>query len=259
MCVYKVFSKGHRQGVRQYWETAQHVVGFDLQGIYWYKKNIEKHQSYVLKQFCTSHISVFGFSAVQREQRTFLWFDIRKLYVQKTVKWGAPVLGDTLVLCLPQCHLCVCTAERGPGCALILIILCLTSLLDISCSLEPHTVPILGLHLGFQTGSIMLPCLLSFSFICCFHSLTVRDRNSLSSTVKICSQIIGLKQTHLNSFFTIKSSRKQRASWPHRAMLLQVNSLCFHQRRCTLPACILPFKIIIPSAICFIHFSCSLA
>ena len=39
----------------------------------------------------------------------------------------------------------------------------------------------------------------SFSFICWFHSLTVKDRNSLNSIVKICSNITGVKQRDLNS------------------------------------------------------------
>ena len=35
--------------------------------------------------------------------------------------------------------------------------------------------------------------LLSFSFICWFHSLTVKHRNSLNSIVHICSKITGVK------------------------------------------------------------------
>ena len=42
--------------------------------------------------------------------------------------------------------------------------------------------------------------LLSFSFICWFHSLTVKDRNSLNSIVNICSKITGVKQRDLNYF-----------------------------------------------------------
>ena len=42
--------------------------------------------------------------------------------------------------------------------------------------------------------------LLSFSFICWFHSLTVKDRNSLNSIVNICSKITGVKQKGLELF-----------------------------------------------------------
>ena len=42
--------------------------------------------------------------------------------------------------------------------------------------------------------------LICFSFICWFHSLTLKDRNSLNSIVKTCSKIIGVKQRDLNSF-----------------------------------------------------------
>lgn len=34
----------------------------------------------------------------------------------------------------------------------------------------------------------------TFSFICWFHSLCVKDRNSLNSIVKVCSKIIGVQQ-----------------------------------------------------------------
>ena len=42
--------------------------------------------------------------------------------------------------------------------------------------------------------------LLSFSFICWFISLSVHDKNSLSSIVNLCSKIIGEKQRDLASF-----------------------------------------------------------
>ncbi len=41
--------------------------------------------------------------------------------------------------------------------------------------------------------------LLTFSFICWFNNLTVRDRNCLNNIVKVCSKIIGMKMPDLNS------------------------------------------------------------
>lgn len=57
-----------------------------------------------------------------------------------------------------------------------------------------------------QTRSIVVSVGLSsrlsrlFSSICCCRMLAVRDRNILSSVVKICSEITGVKQTDLSSF-----------------------------------------------------------
>lgn len=63
--------------------------------------------------------------------------------------------------------------------------------------------------------------LLSFSFICWFHSLTVKDRNSLNNIVKICSKIIRVKQRDLNAFYN------QQIVWKAISIFLwQVNSLC---------------------------------
>jgi hypothetical protein len=50
--------------------------------------------------------------------------------------------------------------------------------------------------------------LLSFSFICWFHSLSVHDRNSLSSIVNVCSKIIGVKQRDLSSLCDQQTIRK---------------------------------------------------
>jgi hypothetical protein len=50
--------------------------------------------------------------------------------------------------------------------------------------------------------------LLSFSFICWIRSLSVHDRNSLSSIVNVCSKIIGVKQRDLFSFCDQQTIRK---------------------------------------------------
>ena len=50
--------------------------------------------------------------------------------------------------------------------------------------------------------------LLSFSFICWFNSLSVHDKNSLSSIVNLCSKIIGEKQRDLASFCDQQTIRK---------------------------------------------------
>lgn len=41
--------------------------------------------------------------------------------------------------------------------------------------------------------------LLTYSFICWFYNLSLRDRNSLNSIIKICSKITGTRQRDLGS------------------------------------------------------------
>ena len=43
--------------------------------------------------------------------------------------------------------------------------------------------------------------LLTFSFICWYNGLSVRDKNSLNNIVKVCSKIIGSQQRSLHSLF----------------------------------------------------------
>ncbi len=43
--------------------------------------------------------------------------------------------------------------------------------------------------------------ILTFSFICWFGGLSVKDKNSLFSIVKVCSKIIGVQQRDLNSLW----------------------------------------------------------
>ena len=43
--------------------------------------------------------------------------------------------------------------------------------------------------------------ILTFSFICWFGGLAVRDKNSLCSIVKVCSKIIGIQQRDLGSLW----------------------------------------------------------
>lgn len=49
---------------------------------------------------------------------------------------------------------------------------------------------------------------LFFYLICWFHCLSVKDRNSLTGIVKLCSKIIGVKQTDLGSFCNQQILRK---------------------------------------------------
>lgn len=51
--------------------------------------------------------------------------------------------------------------------------------------------------------------LLTFSFICSFNSLTVKDGNNINQIVKICSKIIGIQLNDLN--YTLKRRMLQRA------------------------------------------------
>ena len=94
--------------------------------------------------------------------------------------------------------------------------------------------------------------LLSFSFICWFHSLTVKDRNSLNSIVNICSKITGVKQRDLNYFCNrqiIKKAAGILASSGH--VLKSEFSVLPSGRRYALPACRTNrhSKSFIPSAI----------
>jgi len=48
----------------------------------------------------------------------------------------------------------------------------------------------------------------SFSFICWFHNLILKDRNNLNYIVNICSKIIGVKQRDLTVFCNQQIVRK---------------------------------------------------
>lgn len=47
--------------------------------------------------------------------------------------------------------------------------------------------------------SPLFKSLLTYSFICWFNNLSLRDRNSLKSIIKICSKITGTRQKDLGS------------------------------------------------------------
>lgn len=57
--------------------------------------------------------------------------------------------------------------------------------------------------------------LLTFSFVCWFYGLSVRDKNSLSSIVKICSKIIGVQLTDLSSLWKKRVLQKARQVMSH--------------------------------------------
>lgn len=52
--------------------------------------------------------------------------------------------------------------------------------------------------------------LLTFSFICWFNALSVRDKNCLNGIVKVCSKIIGVKQEHLSSLWNKRVVKKAK-------------------------------------------------
>lgn len=52
--------------------------------------------------------------------------------------------------------------------------------------------------------------LLTFSFICWFDGLCVKDRNSLNSIVKVCSKIIGVRQRDLCSIWEKRVVQKAK-------------------------------------------------
>ena len=53
--------------------------------------------------------------------------------------------------------------------------------------------------------------LLTFSFICWFGGLSLKDKNSLNSVVRVCSKIIGVKQTELNCLWERRVAQKARS------------------------------------------------
>ncbi len=57
--------------------------------------------------------------------------------------------------------------------------------------------------------------LLTFSFICWFYGLSVKEKNNLSSIVKSCSKIIGLQLTDLSSLWKKRAVQKARQIMGH--------------------------------------------
>ncbi len=98
--------------------------------------------------------------------------------------------------------------------------------------------------------------LICFSFICWFHCLSVKDRNNLTSIVKSCSKIIGVKQRDLSSFCNQQILRKAEcilASPSHAGEFTLLPS----GRRYALPMCKTNrfSKSFIPSALRLLNFS----
>lgn len=65
--------------------------------------------------------------------------------------------------------------------------------------------------------------LLTFSFICWFNGLSIKDKNSLNSIVKVCSKIIGVKQRDLCSLWEnqVKKKAKNILSQPDHVLSCQ--------------------------------------
>ena len=57
--------------------------------------------------------------------------------------------------------------------------------------------------------------LLTFSFVCWFNGLSLKDKNSLYSIVKTCSKIIGVKQRDLRSLWEDQLVRKAKTIISH--------------------------------------------
>ena len=52
--------------------------------------------------------------------------------------------------------------------------------------------------------------LLTFSFICWFSGLSVKEKNSLNTTVKVCSKIIGIQQRNLGRIWEKQAAEKAK-------------------------------------------------
>ena len=59
----------------------------------------------------------------------------------------------------------------------------------------------------------------TFSFICWYNGLTVRDRNSLNNVVRVCSKIIGVQQK------TLRTIWEERVVQKARGIILQPNHI----------------------------------
>ena len=59
--------------------------------------------------------------------------------------------------------------------------------------------------------------LLTFSFVCWFNGLAIKDKKSLFSIVNVCSKIIGVRQRDLRSLWEDQLVRKAKSiiSHPH--------------------------------------------
>ncbi|KAJ0032067.1 hypothetical protein NQD34_002148 [Periophthalmus magnuspinnatus] len=57
--------------------------------------------------------------------------------------------------------------------------------------------------------------LLTFSFICWFQSLSLKDRNKLQNIVKTCSKITGVKQRELHSLWEERVLSKAKCLLAH--------------------------------------------
>ena len=53
--------------------------------------------------------------------------------------------------------------------------------------------------------------LLTFSSVCWFNSLSIKDKNSLNSIIKVCSKIIGVKQRNLCSLWENQVNKKAKS------------------------------------------------
>ena len=51
---------------------------------------------------------------------------------------------------------------------------------------------------------------LTFSFIACYGSISVKDRNHMSHIVKVAGKLIGMPQTHLTYIFVEQAVKPTR-------------------------------------------------
>ena len=61
-----------------------------------------------------------------------------------------------------------------------------------------------------QVHQSFIESLLTYSFVCWYNGLSVKDKNSLNGIVKVCSKIIGVRQRDLGSLWEKQVAQKAR-------------------------------------------------
>ncbi|KAK0137857.1 hypothetical protein N1851_025939 [Merluccius polli] len=80
---------------------------------------------------------------------------------------------------------------------------------------------------------LFIESVLTFSFICWFGSLTLKNRNQLGHIVKVCSKIAGLNLDELFLLFKSRPTKKAQSTHP----LFAEYKLLPSARRYALPRC----------------------
>lgn len=76
--------------------------------------------------------------------------------------------------------------------------------------------------------------LLTFSFVCWFNGLSVKDKNSLASIIKVCSKVIGVQLDDLSSLWKRQVVQKAKCitSQPGHALRSEFMLMPSGQRYC---------------------------